>query len=119
MRGLTLVVAEAAPARCRAALTLASAHAALGGDARVYFHEAAVALLLPSSDAGDDSLEAAGLPGRSQLLAVAHESGVGLIACQTGLALTGIAFDQLPPGTEAGGMVALLAGLGDGRLVFV
>lgn len=118
MRGLTLVVAEAVPARCRAALTLASAHAALGGAARVYFHERAVTLLLPHDDPEDAALAAAGLPGLAQLIDIARESGVALIACQTGLALADTRFDQLPPGVEAGGMVAVLADLGDDRLVF-
>lgn len=97
MRGLTIVVATADPERFRAALVLAAAQAALGGAARIYCHEAAVRLLVPSD-----------------LFATAHELGVRFIACQTGLADAGLA---LPDGVEAGGVVSLLAELADDRLV--
>ena len=100
MRGLTILVATADPARLRAALTLASASAALGGRTRVYFHEAAV----PS------------LADPDPLIATAIETGALLIACQTGLAAAGLTTDQLPPGVETGGLIGLLADLGDDRL---
>lgn len=117
MRGLTILAATADIERFRAALSLACAHAAVGGNARLYCHEAAVALLLPGADAGDDTLAATGLATRAQLLAEALDSGVTLIACQTGLAAQGIAFDTLATGVEPGGLVSLLAGLNDDRLV--
>ena len=100
MRGLTLLVATADPARLRAALTLAAANAALGGRTRVYFHEEAVPLLA----------------SRDPLIATALETGALLIACQTGLAAAGLAADQLPDGVETGGLISLLADLGDDRL---
>jgi predicted peroxiredoxin len=97
LRGLTIVVATADPARWRAALTLASAQAALGGRTRIYCHDAAVTLLLPS-----------------ELLDTAIELGVIVIACQTGLAM----HDRPLPGfAVAGGLVSLLADLGEDRLV--
>ena len=115
MRGLTLIAATGDPERLRAALTLASAHAALGARTRLYAHEGAVTLL-----AGDDmdagALAAKGLPGRAQLIAIALESGVAIIACQTGLSLAGLAQADLPAGIETGGLVGLLAELGDDRL---
>lgn len=98
MRGLTIVVATADPDRFAAALTLASAAAALGARTRLYCHDAAVGLL--------------GEP--VPLLATAREIGVTLVACQSGLADAGFA---LPDGVEAGGMVGLLAELADDRLV--
>jgi predicted peroxiredoxin len=101
MRGLTLLVATADPERFRAALTLAAAHAALGGRTRVYFHEAAVALLAKPDP----------------LIATAQESGATLIACQTGLAAAGLTADELPTGVETGGLISLLADLGEDRLV--
>lgn len=117
MTGLTVIVADATPDRIRTALTLATAQAALGERARVYFHEASVAALaLPDSDA--DRLALAGLPDRAQLIEIARDSGVTLIACQTGLVLAGMTLDALP-GFEGGGMVALLATLEDDRLVVV
>lgn len=102
MRGLTLIVATGDRERFRAALTLASAHAALGGRTRVYCHEGAVVLLASGDDAA--------------LVATALETGAALIACQTGLALAGLAEADLPEGVETGGMVGLLASLGDDRL---
>ncbi len=117
MRGLTILAATADIERFRTALSLACAHAAVGGNARLYCHEAAVALLVPGADAGDDTLVATGLATRAQLLAEALDSGVTLIACQTGLAAQGIAFDTLATGVEPGGLVSLLAGLNDDRLV--
>lgn len=117
MRGLTILAATADAERFRAALSIACAHAALGGSARLYCHEAAVTLLVPGTDPADDGLAARGLATRAQLLAEARDSGVSLIACQTGLAAAGIAFDALTPGVEPGGLVSLLATLGEGRLV--
>ncbi|HWK35834.1 DsrE family protein [Sphingomonas sp.] len=99
MRGLTIVVVSCDPGRWDAALTLASAEAALGGRTRVYCHDAAVTLIAPSD-----------------LLATARELGVTLIACQTGLATHGMA---LPEGVEGGGLVSLLAELDDDRLVTI
>ena len=117
MRGLTIIAATADSERFRAALSLACAHAALGGRARLYCHEGAVRLLLPGEDPDDAQRIAAGLPTRAQLLHEAVESGVALIACQTGLAAAGIPFDTLPPGIAPGGLVSLLAELGEDRLV--
>jgi hypothetical protein len=99
MRGLTIIVVSADAQRFAAALAIASAHAALGGQARVYLHDAAVGCLLPTSALG-----------------TALELGVILIACQTGLADAAI---PLPAGVDAGGLVSLLAELGDDRLVTV
>lgn len=117
MRGLTIIAATADAERFRAALSLACAHAAVGGNSRFYCHEAAVALLVPGTDPDDAMLAARGLATRAQLLAEALDSGVALIACQTGLAAQSIAFETLAPGIEPGGLVSLLAGLGDDRLV--
>jgi hypothetical protein len=99
MRGLTIVVIGADAQRWHAALSLASAHAALGGRTRLYCHEAAVALLEPS-----------------ETLTIARELGVVLIACQTGLAAHAL---PLPDFAEAGGLVSLLADLADDRLVTI
>lgn len=119
MRGLTILLVATDPARARAALTLATAQAALGGRVRLYAHDAAVAMLVPGADGDDAELAAAGLPGRAALLGLAQEGGVALIACQTGLARAGLAIGVLAAGTEAGGLVGLLAGLGDDRLVAI
>ncbi|MGN5375979.1 DsrE family protein [Sphingomonas hankookensis] len=109
MRGLTIVVAGPDPDRFRAALTMACAAAALGGRTRVYLHEQAVTLLTATGSAP------AGLPDLAELRAVASDSGVELIACQTGLALAGVSATRAD--VAAGGMIDLLATLSDDRLV--
>ena len=97
VRGLTLVVAGADAARFDAALTLANAQAALGGRVRIYLHDAAVTV-----------------PLTGPLVETARELGVTFIACQTALATHNVTPVE---GVEGGGMVGLLAGLGDDRLV--
>jgi len=109
MRGLTIVVATPDPDRFRAALTMACAAAALGGRTRIYLHEGAVALLTMTGTAPP------GLPTLSELRIIALETGVELIACQTGLALAGLAADT--ERVAAGGLIDLLATLADDRLV--
>ena len=111
MRGLTIIVAGPDLDRFRAALTMACAAAALGGRARVYLHERAVTLLAARASAP------AGLPDLPQLRAIANDSGVELIACQTGLALSGLSAEQA--NVAAGGMIDRLATLADDRLVTV
>jgi len=110
MRGLTVVVAAADEDRLRAALTMACAAAALGARTRLYLHERAVAAF-----AGAGGAVPAGLPTLPDLRGIAAESGVAVIACQTGLALAGIAADSI--GATGGGMIELLATLGEDRLV--
>ncbi|MBB3910014.1 DsrE family protein [Sphingomonas desiccabilis] len=117
MRGLTVLVATADPVRFRAALSTAAATAALGGRARVFLHEDAVVLLQASADSDAARFAVAGLPSRADLVAIARESGVELLVCQSGLALTGLSMAELPAGTTAGGLVSLLATLGEDRLL--
>jgi peroxiredoxin family protein len=99
LRGLTIVVVSADAERWGAALLIASAAAALGGAVRVYAHDAAVTGLVAS-----------------EALDTARQLGVRFIACQGGLDTHGLA---LPDFAEAGGLVSLLATLGDDRLVTV
>lgn len=121
MTGLTVIVTTPDPVRFRAGVTLAIAQRALGGRVRLYCHEASVVLLEQAPRDDDDSaaLSAAGLPDRQELIAMAQASGVTLIVCQTGIAMMGLAMDDLAAGVEAGGMMGLLADLGDDRLVAV
>lgn len=116
---LTVILIATKVARARAALSLALAAAALGEEVTLFAHEAAVALLAAAPRGDDDgaALAAAGLPDRSALLGMAREAGVALIACQTGLALTGLALSDLAEGVEAGGLVSVLQT--GGRLVCV
>lgn len=123
MRGmqLTILLVTEDVTRARAALSVALAQAALGGQVSLYAHERAVALLASPPRADDDSagLAAAGLPDRLAMLAMADDSGVALIACQTGLAIQGLAMADLASGVVAGGLVGLLADRGaENLLVF-
>lgn len=118
MRGLTIIVTSTDPSRFHAALSIAAASAATDAPVRVYLHADAVALAAPPYACLDDArYAAAGLPTLAQLIDEVRAMGVRLIACQTGLALTALDASTLGPGVEAGGLVSLLAALGEDRLV--
>lgn len=120
MRGLTIVVADISSERFRSALNLALAAVALGGRARVFLDGEAVSILRePIAGWEDESYEAAGLPALPALVAEALDAGVRLILCQSGLAMTGAEPRDFDARTEYGGMVSLLAELGEDRLVAV
>lgn len=118
---LTIMLVAEDSARARAALSLALAQAALGKDVQVYAHERAVALFADFDRDDDDSaaLSAAGLPDRRAMLRMAAESDVALIACQTGLALTGMTADGLAAGVSTGGLVGILAASASQNLVVI
>ncbi|MFT3966639.1 MAG: peroxiredoxin [Sphingobium sp.] len=107
--------------RLRGGLTLACAEAALGGSVRLFLQLDAVAMLRPPLVAPRDALHAAqGLPGLAALLDDALELGVTVIACQSGIALAGLAAEALDPRIEMGGPVGVLAGnSADERLVLI
>ena len=117
MRGLAIIVAGPDVDRYRAALMLAAAQAAAGGDARIFLNERAVDLLAASVPDDDAALSAAGLPTLAQLQDEALGLGVQLIACQSGLAVAAIAAETLDPRIGVGGMVGIVTGLGEDRLV--
>ena len=118
MRGLTIVVAGADLERFHAALGLAAAHAAAGGQTRIFLEGRGVSLLAAADPApADEARRAVGLPTLAELRTEAVALGVALVACQGGMALTGLAIDELGPGVEAGGLVGLMTSLGDDRLV--
>jgi predicted peroxiredoxin len=116
---LTILLIADDAARGRAGLSVALAQAALGGTVRIYAHERAVALLTAALRPDDDvaALARAGLPDRLALLEMAHDQGIALIACQTGLAMTGTTMEALARGVEAGGLVSLLADPDPGSLL--
>lgn len=119
MTGLTIIVAENAPERFRAALSIAAAQAALGGAARVFLQGEAVALLAGDAAPGDAAHAAAGLPTLSVLLGEAMGLGVAVIACQSGLHLAGLDAAALDPRIATGGLVSLIQTLAEDRLVCV
>lgn len=117
--GLTIILVAANAARMRAALTMAISTTALEGRARLYCHERAVSLLVPTLRVDDYPADLArdGLPDRVALLGMAIDQRVELWACQTGLAMTGLTMAALIPGAQAGGMMALLSTLARDQLV--
>lgn len=119
VRGLTIIVADASPERFRAALETAAAQAALGGRARLFCQGTAVRLLHAPAPSVDDSHEAAGLPTLALLFEESLGVGVEIIACQTGLHLTGTDARMLDSRIRFGGLVSLLQDLGEDRLLSV
>ncbi len=103
MTGLSIIVAGADPVRFRTALTLAAAHAALGGRTRMLLDGEAVRLAVLPEELRESCLEL----------------GVGIMLCQSGLALAGLSAAALDPRFEHGGMVRFLADLGEDRLIVV
>ena len=100
---------------------MALAQTALGGTARLFLQEGAVALLLLPDEVAEDAARyaAAGLPTRAAIFADALDAGVAITACQSGLALIGATADRFDPRIEWGGMIGLLQSLGQDRLVVV
>ena len=120
MRGLTIVVADVSSDRFRSALNLALAQAALGGEARVFLDGEAVSIIrAPIVGREDEACAEAGLPTLPQLYAEALDQGVRIILCQSGMQTTGSEPRDYDARVGYGGMVSLLAELGDGRLVVV
>lgn len=109
MRPLTIIVTTADAERLRSALLLAAAQAALGGKATIFLQLDAVALLrAPIVAPQDASHQAAGLPSLASLIEDAMALHVGMILCQSGMALAGMTMDELPPGIQIGGPISLL-----------
>jgi predicted peroxiredoxin len=114
VRPLILIVGTADGERLRAALTLAAAQAALGGAVTLFLQLDAVSLLRPPIGAPEDARHrAAGLPDLAALLGEAQALGVRPVACQSGLALCGMAAADLPPGIAVGGPLSVLQAAGD------
>jgi predicted peroxiredoxin len=117
-RALALVIGSLAEDRLHAALSIAAAAAALGRRVEIFFHAGAVAALAPGAAfAGDAQLADAGVPTIADLLETAAALGVGITACQSGLALTGIDAGGLGATVRAGGLVDFLGRDGDAELL--
>jgi predicted peroxiredoxin len=115
LRGLTFVAIR--PAALRAGLELATANAALGGRARVFCQGEAVTALARLHDPHDSGYATCGLPTLAEIFDESQSLGVEVIACQSGLLLTGLTADRLDPRIQFGGLVSLLQTLGEDRLV--
>lgn len=117
MRGLTILVATDDRVRFRAALSLACAQAALGGRVRLFCQEEAASLLIDRPDLDQTTLIDRGLPTIPDLIAAAHDVGVALMVCQTGLSAAALIPECLYDGVEPGGLVGVLATLDADRLL--
>ena len=117
MQGLTIVVATADPVRLHAALSLASAWAALDRPARLFVQAEAVALLRAADSDRDRNYRETGMPTLREMIDESLAIGVSVTACQSGLALAGLSAEQLPAGVETGGLVDVLARHRDDQLM--
>ncbi|MBJ7440991.1 MAG: DsrE family protein [Sphingopyxis sp.] len=116
---LNIIVALPEGGRLYAALEAAMAASALGRPARIFLQgEAAALLRAPVCFAGDAARRAAGQPDLASMIDEAIAMEIGLLVCQSGLALAGMAATELVPQVRAAGLVSFLAEIGDGdRLV--
>lgn len=120
VRGLTIIVADMSSERFRAALSIAATQAALGERARIFLQGEAVSVLRPPVQGmEDDRHEDAGLPALEVLFEEALSLGVEIIACQSGLLLTNSDAQMFDKRVQFGGLVSVMQGLGDDRLIAV
>nr|WP_221240433.1 DsrE family protein [Sphingobium boeckii] len=117
---MTVIVIEGSSERLRGALSIAAAHAALGGNARIFLQgEAVRAIREPLQGWEDDTHEDAGLPALAILFDEALKLGVRIIACQSGLQLANARPEDFDPRVDYGGLVSVMQDLGEDRLVTV
>jgi len=110
VKRLAIVIADDNRERFRTGLAMAAAHVALGGEVRLFFQGAAVAVLRrPVDDPEGYRHSAAGLPTLAQLYEEALGLGVHFAACQSGLALLGLSALDFDPDVEWIGMVGFLS----------
>jgi len=110
MPPLNIIVALAEGGRLYAALETAMAAAALGARARIFLQGEAAALLRPPIGfAGDAARLAAGQPDLAAMIEEAAITGVGLFACQSGMALAALTAPEMPPHVRTAGLVSFLA----------
>ena len=113
MPSLNVIILTADAERFRGVLTLTNAYLALGHPARLFHQLDAVRLLAPPVAGPRDAEHSAhGLPSLSALLEEALDSGLEIIACQSGLELAGIAASSLDPRIQIGGPVSFLQSTG-------
>lgn len=120
LRALTIIVATVEEARLRSALGVALSYHAAGGAVTVFLDTDAVAILRPPIvGTGDAHWATIGFPGLAGLIEEALDADIGFVVCQAGLAAAKLSMEALDPRIDAGGMVGLLAALGDGRLTTI
>ena len=110
VKALLVIIGGARHDAAHAGLSLAAAAAALGRQVFVHLHAEAVRIADPAMEwIEDQHFAACGLPAVGDLLAAALDLGVTVNACQSGLALTGLAAGALAPGVQASGLIDVLA----------
>ena len=116
---LTIIGAVAEGRRLYAALEAGMAMAALGHPVRIFLQGEAAALLRdPVSFTGDEARRAAGQPDLAGIVEEAIAMEITLSACQSGMALVGIAATELVPHVRAAGLVSFMANISpEDRLV--
>ncbi len=101
---LNIIVAVAEGRRLYAALEAGMAAAALGRPVRIFLQGEAAALVRdPVGFAGDAARRAAGQPDLAWMIEEAAAMEIGLFACQSGMALVGVAASELVPHVRAAG----------------
>jgi predicted peroxiredoxin len=122
IKGLTIIWEqfEAHTAPNRLVFEMALVQRALGGRVTLFVTGHAVAHLKQAATKRDQLIpKLVGVPQMHTLLAEVLDSGARVIVCQTAAASQKMAMDTLDPRIEAGGLVSLMQGLGDDRLVVI
>ncbi len=110
--GLTIILLTEDAERLRGALLVAMTHRAMGGTARLFLQLDAARLLAPPiTGARDEDHVRSGFPSLAALIDDALEDDIAITVCQSGLALAGLAADDLDPRIEAGGLTSSLAAM--------
>lgn len=116
--GLSLILGIPAYAPLNLGLSLACAAASLARPVRLFLHGDTVTLLCPTLPPAllppSDNAQA---PTLGTLWHMAHEMGVALHVCQTGLSAHGLRADNLPDHIMPTGLVAFLAAAGDDQIL--
>jgi len=120
MRGLTIIVATADEARFRSAAGLALSWQALGGRATLFLDTDAVSLIAPPITGEQDArFVGIGMPTLADLIEELFAVEIKVTLCQAGMAMAALSADTLDSRLSYGGMIGLLADLGDDRLTTI
>ncbi len=119
---LGVVLLSGSHDRAHFAFSMAAAAAALGREVVMFTSGAGCRALLADwsgiDDVGRDAVvRRRGVAGLGELRHAAVETGVRLLACDSGLRAEGIDAATLLPGVEVAGIATLLDAVGDGQLV--
>ena len=121
MRGLTIILnGDDASNGIGLAFQMALVQIALGQPMTLFVTGWAVRnIVMASKSSGKGFLGIKVTPSLKQLLNDVLDGGGRLIVCQTRMTTGGWHFDALDSRIEAGGLVSIMQGLGDDRLVVI